>query len=405
MQLRSRSSIRPILLGIVVGLVLALVFFAGFFVRDLVEPDLAHGIAFQSSHTYALLSEVQNLLDRHYLREQPGEAARHYGAVRGLLATLNDRYTFFIEPPVAASESDVLAGTYGGIGVQVSRTTEGQFVLFPFEDSPASRAGILNGDILKAINGQLVSAAQSQDAIDQLLRGEVKEGNGVELTVVHVDGSEQTLFILFDVINVPSVIWRVLTEDSSLGYVKILRFTSRTPEELTSAFDVLREEAISGVVLDLRGNAGGLLQESIDVADEFLDNGTIVYQVDSSSETEYEASSGGAWLEQRIVTLVDNGTASGAELVAGALRDNERGILIGQRTYGKGTVQQIFPLSDRSSLHITSAEWFTPSRRALDSVGLEPDIMIENGGDGRDAQLAAAIQHLQTVEVVRGVSS
>jgi carboxyl-terminal processing protease len=368
---------------------LALIFFAGYFVRDrLANP--------QRSDTagYALLHEVQALLDRHFLREQPDAVTREYAAIRGMLATLNDRYTFFIDPPVAASESNVLAGTYGGIGVQVSRAANGDFVLFPFDESPAEAAGIENGDILIAVNGTPVQRSLSQDAVDQLLRGEVRDNNGVEVSVDKASGARLTVYIPFGVINVPSVIWRVLSEDTRFGYIQIVRFTARTPSELQQAISELRGSGIISIVLDLRNNTGGLLQEAIDVADEFLRDGIIVTQVEPSRETNYTADAEGEWLDAPLVVLVNELTASGAELVAGALRDRDRAVLIGRKTFGKGTVQQIFQLADRSSLHVTSAEWFTPTRRPLDTAGLEPDISLATAADGRDVDLAAAIEYL-----------
>ncbi|MDZ4768088.1 MAG: S41 family peptidase [Chloroflexota bacterium] len=389
----NRSTRRSILLGTLIGAGLAAVFFAGFFAHDLID---APGSSAADVENYALLREVQGILDSHYLREQPDATLRQHAAVRAVLATLNDRYTFFIDPPVAASESDVLAGTYGGIGVQISRSSTGEFILFPFADSPAMQAGIQNGDLLEAVNGQPISVSQSQDAVDQLMRGEVAPGLGVEVTVRQADGTSFTRFIAFGIINVPSVIWRVLAEDSSLGYVHILRFTARTPDEVSEALTALRADGIRALVLDLRGNTGGLLQESIDVADEFLDSGLIVRQSEPTQQTDFTAQPGGASLDLPMVLLVNEMTASGAELVAGALRDRDRAILIGRKTYGKGTVQRIFALSDRSSLHVTSAEWFTPSERPLDAIGIEPDILVELPTDGRDLDLAAAIVYLQS---------
>lgn len=385
---------RSLLLGVGLGLGLALVFLAGFVFRDVISPA---PVVFASSGTsYPLLDEVQALIDAHYLRSQPDFSQRQYAAVRGMLGTLGDRYTFFIDPPVAASESDVLAGTYGGIGVQIQRNEAGELALYPFVESPAEKQGIENGDILRAINGVPLDPAQSQDAIDQLLRGEVKADSGVEITVFKPStGEEFTTFILFDVINVPSVVWRVLAEDERLGYVQVLRFTARTPEELGEAFADLRNSNIVALVLDLRNNTGGLLQESIDVADEFIDSGVIVYERDNEHEQTFNANAGGGWVEFPLIVLVNNLTASGAELVAGAIRDSGRGILIGQTTYGKGTVQQIFSLSDQSSLHITSAEWFTPSRQPLDSIGLTPDVAIIPDPNGRDVELGEAIRRLQ----------
>jgi carboxyl-terminal processing protease len=314
-----------------------------------------------------------------------------------MLQALDDRYTFFIDPPVAASESDALAGTYGGIGVQVQRNEAGEVVLYPFADSPAAAAGLQNGDILRAVNGVALDPALSQDAIDQMLRGEVKPDSGVEITVNQPSkgGESLTAFVPFAVINVPSVIWRVVAEDESLGYVQILRFTARTPEELRDALTQLGAARVESLVVDLRNNTGGLLQESIDVADEFLDSGAIVYQRDNEGETPFNAEPGGGAVELPLVVLVNGQTASGAELVAGAIRDSGRGILIGQTTYGKGTVQQIFPLSDQSSLHVTSAEWFTPSRQPLDAVGLAPDIVLAPDSQGRDVELGEAIRYLQ----------
>jgi carboxyl-terminal processing protease len=229
-----------------------------------------------------------------------------------------------------------------------------------------------------------------------MLRGEVLEGNGVEITVLkHSTGEEFTVFIPFDVIDVPSVIWRVVEEDVRIGYIQIMRFTNRTPDETRAAIEGLRAENVEAVILDLRNNPGGLLQESVDVADEFLDGGVVLYERSRDNERTFEAVVGGALTDLPIVVLINNGTASAAELVAGAIRDSGRGIIIGQTSFGKGTVQQIFRLSDQSSLHITSAEWFTPSNNTIEGVGLVPDISMIPDENGRDVEIGEAIRHLQ----------
>jgi carboxyl-terminal processing protease len=393
--------LRSVTLGIAIGIGAALLFGAGFFVRDLTGILPGSGLASAAGQgDYPLLSEVQNLLDQYYLREQPDFAERQYAAIRGMLTALEDRYTFFIPPTVAQNESDALAGTYGGIGVQVTRNERGEVILYPFQDSPAQAAGIQAGDVLLAVNGEPVSPQSGQDEIDRMLRGEVKDGSGVELTVrtpADTSGEERTQFILFDVINVPSVIWRVLDEDAALGYVQILSFTSRTPEELQTALTELRAADVAALVLDLRSNSGGLLQESIAVADEFLDGAVIVYERNNQQEKTFSAEPGGLATDLPLAILVNGGTASASELVAGALRDNERGPLIGQQTYGKGTVQQIFALSDQSAVHITSAEWLTPDRHQLADNGLVPDIAMIPDVDGRDVELGEAVRHLQQI--------
>ncbi len=393
---------RSMILGGLAGISMAVIFASGFFFRDLI--NLSPVLAAQpvaDTGDYPLLREVQGLLDLHYLREQPNTMQREYAAIRGMLASLEDRYTFFIEPPVAQSESDVLAGTYGGIGVQIQRSEEGELLLFPYPDSPAAAVGIRDGDVLIAINGLPVDLTQPLDIIDQMMRGEVKEGSGVEITVIGADtGDEFTEFIAYAVINVPSVVWRVLAENTQIGYVQILRFTNRTPEELADALNELRQSNVSALVLDLRNNSGGLLQESVEVASEFVNSGVIVYERDQLNERPFDDQPGGLAIDLPLAVLVNQGTASAAELVAGAIQDHDRGILVGQTTFGKGSVQQIFRLSDASSLHITSAEWFTPDHNALDGVGLQPDIPMIPDVNGRDVELGEAVRHLQQ-ELVR----
>lgn len=394
--LKSTSTyFRPILTGALAGMVLAIAFISGFYFRGVVAQPNEFVTSVPSDQIgFPLVDEVQSLLDQVYLREQPDYTIRQYGAVRGLLATLNEANTFFIEPPVAQSEADVLAGTYGGIGVLVSHNEVGEFVLYPFPESPASEAGIRDGVVLVAINGEPLAGGVSFDSVDQMMRGEVKDDNGVELTFLQ-DDTEKTVFIKFAAINVPSVVWRVLESDERIAYLQILRFTSRTPEELLDGVSALNNEDVDALILDLRNNSGGLLGESITVADELLDTGIIMYQVTQNDEQTFDAERGGVLTEQPLVVLTNGRTASAAELVAGAIQDNGRGILIGQHTFGKGTVQQIFELSDGSSIHITSAEWLTPNRQPIASVGLAPDIEMIPDDTGRDVELGEAIRYLQ----------
>lgn len=392
-----RTYLRSILTGILVGGILASVFVAGFFTREIfgLKPPIALANTNPEVSGYPLLDDVQSLLDQIYLREQPDYTARQYAAIRGLLGSLEDPNTFFIEPPVAQSEAQALAGTYGGIGVQLRRDEQGRFVLYPFPDAPAALAGIQDGALLVAINGVPLELTTHLDAVDQMMRGEVKDTNGIEITVQQ-NGADFSAYIQFAVINVPSVVWRVLEQDSRLGYVQILRFTSRTPEELHHALTDLRTKQMSALVLDMRNNSGGLLQESIQVASEFLDGGVVIYEKRKADENALYAASGGLAVDIPIVVLINQGTASASELVAGAIRDRDRGIIIGQRSYGKGTVQQIFALADGSSVHITTAEWFTPNRVPLAGLGLEPDISMIPDENGRDVELGEAVRHLQT---------
>lgn len=382
--------IRSILLGLGLGGLLALVFAAGFLLSDQLDTQAMAAPA--SGGDFAMLDEVQALLDRFYVREQPAYRQREYGAIRGMLGTLNDPNTFFVEPSTAASESDVLAGTYGGVGVQVVRGGPGELILYPFADGPAAAAGIQADDRLVAINQQQLDPAISLDVVDQLLRGEVRSGSGVTITVER-DGEELEFFVEFAVINVPSVVWRMLGD--GIAYLQIMRFSARTPDELSAAAGALLAAGAQGLVLDLRDNAGGLLQESIQAADVFVDDGVLVYEVSPSGEHSFNSTTGGLLADLPLRVLVNGRTASGAEIVAGAIRDSGRALLVGEPTYGKGTVQQILPLSDTSSLHITSSEWFTPARQPLDQVGLTPDVPVTPDPSGIDNALAAAVEGVQ----------
>jgi carboxyl-terminal processing protease len=385
---------QSVLTGMVLGILLAGIFGAGFFFRDFIDSQRINTYQ-DKSLDYPLLREVQTVIDSIFLREQPSETQREYAAIRGMLSELGDKNTFFIDPPVAQSESDVLSGTYGGIGVALKRNEKGEIELYPFDDSPANQRGVIAGSILVAVNGVLITLEDQQDAVDQLLRGEVKEGSGVEITIrPPKTNTDKTVFIEFAVINIPSVVWRVLAEDERIGYVQLIRFTNRTPDELKQALNDLKTQSIQAIVLDLRNNGGGLLQESIVVASQFLGNGVIAYEVSRDGETAYPVIEGGLTTALPMAVLVNSRTASASELVAGAIRDRERGILIGQTTYGKGTVQQIYPLSDGSSVHVTFAEWLPPSKISLEGIGLSPDISMIPDANGRDVELGEAIRYL-----------
>ncbi|HRF94254.1 MAG TPA: S41 family peptidase [Aggregatilineales bacterium] len=392
-----KSYVRSLALGSLIGIGLAIIFGAGFIVRDLLNvPSVfsASNPQTEQAEGYPLLDEVQGLLDTRYLREQPDYQTRQYAAIRGMLSSLGDRNTFFIEPPVAQSETQVLSGTYGGVGVLLRRDEVGNFVIYPFPESSALVAGVQDGDILEAVNGKVITLSDAPDAVDQLLRGEVKDNNGVEV-VIRRDDEQLTFFIPFAVVNVPSIQWRVLDEDARIGYILIMRFTARTPEELQVALEDLTSYDIQGIVLDLRDNGGGLLQEGIDVAGVFLGDAVIMIEVSRAEEREFYANPLPVSSDLPLVVLVNGRTASAAELVAGAIQDWGRGVLVGQKTFGKGTIQQISGLSDKSSLHITTAEWLTPNRNVIDGVGLNPDISMIPDENGRDVELGEAVRHLQ----------
>ena len=349
-----------------------------------------------ASGPLSLFQESWGLIENDFYGPLPTAQERTYGAVRGLLGAIDDPYTVFIEPVAHQFEQDSWRGSYGGVGMGLAHDADGQVLLSPLRDSPSAQAGILQDDVLLAVDDMLVTPEMdiSQDIVARI-RGEV--GTDVTLTVQR--GEETLTFsITRQVIDIPSVTWRALDQDPTLGYIQISSFTDRTADELLQGLDELFAGGAQGLVIDLRNNGGGLLHAATDVASQFLDGGVILYENRrGQDEKSYEAEPGGGALDTPLVVLINHGTASASEIVAGAIQDRERGVLVGESTFGKGSVQLIFDLSDGSSLHVTAARWFTPDRHQLDGVGLSPDLSIEADPD-IDVQLERAIKFLQSGE-------
>jgi carboxyl-terminal processing protease len=272
-------------------------------------------------------------------------------------------------------------------------------VLEPIPGNPAEAAGILPGDILLAIDGQPVPVDMPVADVAELVKGE--KGTEVTLTVRHPEETEpQDITIVRGDILLPSVTYRILEEDPTIGYIQLSRFSGESGREIAEAIAALQAEGAQKLILDLRQNPGGLLTASVDVAAHFLDDKVVLYQQNQGEgEQIYSTSSGPIAGDMPLVVLVNGGTASSSEILAGALQDHQRALLIGSPTFGKGSVQLVYDLSDGSSVHVTSSRWFTPNRHQIDQQGLQPDIIVEVTqeaiDDGRDEVLIQAVQTLQ----------
>lgn len=348
---------------------------------------------------FNLFWEVWRLVREKYYGDIPAMPTPVYGAIRGVLATLQDPYTIFVEPQPRALEKADLQGRFGGIGALVTRGEEGEVILQPMSDSPAERVGIQSGDQLVKVDDTVITPTMRTEEIVLLIRGEV--GTQVRLTVERASLTEPLeVSITRELIETPSVEWRILEQDETIGYLRIRMFTERTAEETRRALQDLLDKGAQTLILDLRGNGGGVLDAAVDVASEFLDSGVVLFEERRDQpEKSYPVKSGGLITQQPLVVLVDGGTASASEIVAGALQDHKRAVLIGEKTFGKGSVQLVFDLSDASSVHITVARWLTPNRQRIDTQGLQPDIIVpisdEERVDGHDPQLERAIAYLQ----------
>ena len=340
-----------------------------------------------------LLQEAWRVIYEDYYGDIPPRKARTYGAIKGSIQTLDDPYTFFIEPEPAVREQERLEGQFGGIGAYVQVDDQGRIVLEPMVDRPAAQAGVQKGDILLAVDGAPLPTPADLDQVTDMIRGPV--GTKVRLTVQR---GEQTLdFVITRAeIELPSVTWQPASGAPNAGYIRIERFSGLTAKELDQALGDLKTlDADRAFIIDMRGNPGGLVDAAVNVASRFLDGGVVLIERHADgSEKVYEARSGVSVApDTPLILLVDGNTASAAEIVAGALQDRARATLVGQTTYGKGSIQRIHRLSDNSAVHVTYAKWFTPHDRAIDGQGLEPDVIVEPSPD-EDAFMTKALDLL-----------
>ena len=338
--------------------------------------------------------QVWNLLERDFYGEKPADEERTFGAIAGMVQSFGDPYTFFVEPEPRELERDQLAGKFGGIGATLELSDTG-WVLHPLPEQPAARAGLLDGDVLIAVDGAPITGTMSSDAVIALVRGE--PGTTVELRVRRAAPGEAARELAFTVtraeIETPSMEWRLLDDSpqtADVGYIRHTLFSERSADEMRRAVEELQAAGAHRFVWDLRGNPGGLLNIAVELADMWLDEGIILTEAKADGTRKvFSATPGQAAGTAPLVVIVDGGSASASEIVAGALHDHGRAQLVGSKTYGKGSVQLIHELADRSSLHVTTAQWFTPDGTQISGQGLAPDIAVAEGDDPLPAAVAA----------------
>jgi carboxyl-terminal processing protease len=349
---------------------------------------------------FAPFWEAWRLVEDRFFGDLPDMQRVTWGAIRGAFATLDDPYTTFLEPQPTQRRNEDLSGRFGGIGAYVSQAEDGSIILDPMPDQPADQAGVETGDILIQVDDQEITPEMTVDEVVTLVRGRV--GTVVRLTLRREGLAEPVVVaVTRREIPTPSLTWRMLEEAEGVGYIQITTFSGRTDSELEKALDELAQQGMESLILDLRGNGGGLLDSAIDVSSEFLGDGVVAYQVERGGrEQAFRVKGGGKYLTEPLVLLVDGGTASASEIVAGALQDRGRAVLVGEKTFGKGSVQSLHDLSDGSSVHITFAKWFTPNRRQIDGQGLEPNLNVPitetDRSEGLDPPLVRAIEVLTT---------
>lgn len=356
------------------------------------------------------LDQILELLEDRYVDPDRIDAQTLYeAAISGMLQTLSDTGTFYVDPVTVATGFDV-SGTFEGIGATVA-AQDGQIIIVaPIEDTPAERAGLRSGDVIIEVDGESTEGWTTEQAV---LRIRGPRGTSVVLKIQHSDGTEKTLTIERDEIKVESVTTLppggalrdgAGAEISDVGYVHIREFTERTGDELRAALGEVIDEGKSGLILDLRNNTGGLLSTTIDVADEFLEEGTILSERErDGSERSFRARGGGEATAIPIVVLINRFSASGSEVLAAALKDNGRATLVGEKSFGKGTVNVSNQLSDGGQLYVTVARWFTPDGTLIDGVGIRPDVEVTLSDE--DIDLRRDVQLFKAIDVLRGTDT
>ena len=405
------------LLGLfVAGILLAGAFSGGFIVGHLLPatgqlpvisdflPSSPSTQAEQQSATpdelkslFAPFWEAWNIVHEQYVdRDTIDDQKLVQGAIRGMMDALGDEQTFYMEPQVYENETSSLQGSYEGIGAYVDTDGEYLTIVSPIEGSPADQAGLLPGDKVIEIDGEDMSGIAPEQARLKVLG---PEGTTVTLTIVREGESEPLKFTITRAqISIRSAEGNML--QNQVAYIDINTFGDRTTQELSDTLDFLLKQNPKGIVIDLRNNPGGYLTTAVEVSSEFIDDGVILYEeYGDGRRDEHKALGNGRATDLPIVVLINEGSASASEILAGALQDYGRAKLVGVQSYGKGSVQNWVPLSNhQGAARVTVAKWLTPNERTINHVGLTPDVVVETTTDDfasdQDPQLDAALETL-----------
>ncbi len=330
----------------------------------------------QDRESLALYAEALDTVRDDYVDQEAIDPTKQtYGAIEGMLDTLGDEgHTRFLTPEEREQNQEGLSGTYVGIGVQLETRDDEVVVATPIEDSPAERAGIRSGDVLVAVNGESVRGVEISEIVERV-KG--PEGSTVRVTVLR--GEEERQYNLKRAeIRSPVVSWAMIGE-TDVAHVSLSSFSDDSAKELREAFEEARSAGARRFVLDLRNNPGGRLDQAVEIAGFFLEPGSVAYVRKEASEgrEEVEVEGEPGLTEAPLVVLVNEGSASSSEILAGALRDNDRATVVGETTFGTGTVLSEFVLRDGSSILLGVAEWLTPDGDFIRESGIAPDVEVE----------------------------
>jgi len=386
---------------------LAVVYLLGGFVLGIISVILLNSFVLRkplgSNIDTSLLSQVQSILKQKYDGDIDIKKQAE-GAAAGAVAALGDPYTIYLDAKANRELSDDLKGELSGIGIEVGEKNGKLTVIAPIDGTPAFKAGIKSGDFIAAIDGMDSKSLTIDEAVNKI-RGE--KGTDVKLTIVRGSEAPREITITREVINVPSVSYEM--KRGNIGYIKIRRFGEDTAQLVKSAGESLKSQGAKAIVLDLRDNPGGYLESSVEVASQFMKKGMVVEERSRKSKTKvHNVEPGGTLTDIPLVVLINGGSASASEILAGALSDNGRAVLIGEKSYGKGSVQEVICLDGSNlfssncrgaSLKVTVAYWYTPKGINISKEGIRPQVEVkltdDDSNNSRDPQLQKAIEEVQ----------
>ena len=325
-----------------------------------------------------LFSEVLEKIQNEYV-EEIDQAEAMDSAINGLLQSL-DPYSAYMSPEIFAESQTETSGEFGGLGIEVTMESGVVKVIAPIDDTPASKAGIKAGDYIVKIDGEQVRGKTLMEAVN-LMRGPI--GTSIEITVRRKSLKKAKIFkITREIIEIQSVVSRLV--DDKVGYLRLRAFNENSSQQLKKEISKIeKSKKPVGYILDLRNNPGGLLSQAIKISDFFLDDGEIVSTKGrrSRENRKFFAKKGDKIEGKPLIILINNGSASAAEIVAGSLQDQKRAILLGEKTFGKGSVQSIIPLKNKGAIRLTISKYYLPSGKSISEVGISPDIKIEEGDE------------------------
>lgn len=373
------------------------VFLAGFFIGNQVVPAISPKDSLIDSEYITPFNDAWKSIHDQYLNQPVNDQKLMEGAIRGLLESLNDPYSAYMDPAEYESQSAPLEGEYTGIGAWVDTTGDLLVIMSPMPDSPAEQVGIMPGDIVIGIDGNDVTSLDPASVLKKILG---PAGTTINLTIRR---NEETLEFTVEraVIQVPSVESKMI--DDEIGYIRLYNFGANSSDEVSDAYAELRKQGAEKLIFDLRNNSGGYVDSAVDITSFFIESGDIlIEECGDGSQKVYEHSGRSLDTKSPMVVLINEGSASASEIMAGALQDYGRAVLIGATSYGKGYIQIWDPLpNDFGAIRLTIARWLTPNGRQIQEEGLAPNISIDISEEDietlTDSQLNRAIEYLKNL--------